>query len=196
MPTPRYFKTPSDFRRWLEANHVSSTELWVGFRKKAAGKPSLTWPESVDEALCFGWIDGIRKSVDETSYMIRFTPRRPRSVWSAVNTRRARALIQEGRMQPAGLRAFRKREASKSALDSFEDRPQNLPPPYLNRLKSNARAWTYFQAQPPWYRRAVAWWILSAKKDETKTRRLEQLILDSSHGRPVPPLKWAGRGPK
>lgn len=193
MPKPKYFKTPADFRRWLEAHHASADELWVGFHKKASGKLSLTWPESVDEALCFGWIDGLRKSVNDASYMIRFTPRRPNSTWSAVNTRRARVLIRDGRMQTAGLRAFRRREAAKTGLYAFENRPTELPASYLRRLKANPQAWAYYRAQPPGYRRTVSWWILSAKKEETRLRRLEQLIEDSGRNRPVPPLR---RGPR
>ena len=185
---PTFFKTGPHFRRWLAKHHDSAKELWVGFYKKASGKPSITWPESVDEALCFGWIDGIRKSIDEISYAIRFTPRRPGSSWSQVNRRRARTLIKEGRMQPPGLATFNQRDRGKSGRYSFENRPSDLPAQYLRLLKANRKAWAFFQAQPPWYRRTCTWWITSAKKEETRLKRLTTLIGDSASGRTVPPL--------
>lgn len=175
-------------RRWLARHHDSATELWVGFYKKASGKPSITWPESVDEALCYGWIDGIRKSVDDISYMIRFTPRRRESNWSQVNIRRARALIAQNRMRPSGLAAFRARDRDRTRQYSFENRPNTLPPRYLRLLKANRDAWTFFRAQPPWYRRACAWWIVSAKREETRLRRLSRLVDDSAQERTIPPL--------
>jgi len=184
----KFFKTPSAFTRWLVKHHASSKELWVGFYKKATGRPSITWPESVDEALCYGWIDGVRRSVDAVSYAIRFTPRRPESIWSAVNRRRARVLICEGRMQPTGLDAFRRRSRTKPARYSYENRPQQLPPKLLGPLRANARAWAFYRAQPPWYRRTSAWWVVSAKKDETRLRRLAQLIACSARGKTIMPL--------
>lgn len=182
---PQYFKSPGAFRVWLDNHHATAQELWVGFHKKSTGKPSITWPESVDEALCFGWIDGIRRSVDEARYAIRFTPRRAGSNWSAINIRRARALIKDGRMQAAGLSAFNRRSARKSERYSYENRPANLPPPYLARLKADKRAWSFYQAQPPWYRRTSTWWIISAKQEETRLRRLSTLIERSARGQPV-----------
>ncbi len=192
----RFFPTPSAFRKWLESHHASSTELWVGFHKKATGKPSITWPESVDEALSFGWIDGVRKSVDEDSYTIRFTPRRSASTWSAVNIRRAQALISEGRMRPAGLAAFEARKEDRSRVYSFEQRPQTLPSSYERKFKKNGIAWKYFQSQPPWYRRTCTWWIVSAKREETRLNRLDRLIEDSANERSIAPLTRKARTTK
>ena len=182
---PKFFKTPSAFRKWLEAHHATSKELWVGFYKKGSGKPSITWPESVDEALCFGWIDGIRKSIDEESYMIRFTPRKPSSVWSAVNIRNVEKLIKENRMQPAGLKAFAARKENRSGIYSYEQRSAELVEPYQAKLKRNKAAWKFFQSQPAWYRKVANWWVVSAKRDETRLKRLDQLIEDSAQGRTI-----------
>lgn len=183
-----FFKTPSDFRKWLEQHHATAQELWVGYYKKDSGKPSLTWPESVDEALCFGWIDGLRKSVDATSYKIRFTPRRPRSIWSAVNIGRAQELVKTGRMQPAGLKAFEARKEARSSIYAYEQRDQPLDEQYAQQLRANAQAWKFFQAQPPGYQKTVSWWIVSAKKEETRLKRLAQLIADSAQGRTISPM--------
>ena len=182
---PKFFKTPSDFRKWLAANHAKTKELWVGFYKKNSGKQSITWPESVDEALCFGWIDGLRKNIDEHSYMIRFSPRKPSSIWSAVNIRNAERLIKKGRMQPAGLKAYQARKDNRSGIYAYEQRSPELVAPYLGKLKRNKKAWEFFQAQPPYYRKTMNWWIVSAKKEETRLKRLEQLIEDSSAGRRI-----------
>jgi uncharacterized protein YdeI (YjbR/CyaY-like superfamily) len=183
---PTFFATPADFRRWLKKHHASATELWVGFRKKGTGKASITWPESVDEALCFGWIDGVRKSIDSESYVIRFSPRRSRSNWSLINIRRVEALTREGRMEPAGLRAFEKRQEEKSGVYAFEQREQaKLDPSSEKRFKANAKAWKFFQEQPPGYRRLMAFWVMSAKREETRARRLEKLIDDSAQGHRV-----------
>lgn len=178
----KFFETPADFRKWLGANHRKASELWVGFFKKGT-KPSITWPESVREALAFGWIDGIRKSVDESSYTIRFSPRKASSVWSAINIRIAKELIEEGRMRPAGLRAFEARKENRSGIYSYENRPETLPAPYEKKLRKNPDAWKAFLALPPGYRRTLTWWVLSAKKEETRLLRLEQLIADPSRGR-------------
>ena len=151
-------------------------ELWVGFYKKDSGKPSITWPESVDEALCFGWIDGIRKSVDEISYKIRFTPRRHGSAWSPINIKRARELTGEKRMRPAGLKAFEARTEYRSGAYSYEQRRPELPAPYAKLMKRNKRAREFFQAQSPSYRKMTGWWIVSAKKEETRLMRLKKLI--------------------
>jgi uncharacterized protein YdeI (YjbR/CyaY-like superfamily) len=180
-----FFRSPVDFRKWLEKHHATAQELWVGYYKKSSGKPSITWPESVDEALCFGWIDGIRKSIDDISYTIRFTPRKPDSVWSAVNIKRAQALIQQGRMEAAGLEAFQARRENKSGIYSYEQRREQLEEPYNRLLKKNKAAWDFFQAQPPSYRKAVGWWVISAKKEETRLKRLEKLIEDSALGRTI-----------
>ena len=174
--TPGFFKSPSAFRKWLAANHSKSKELWVGFYKKSSGKPSITWPESVDEALCFGWIDGIRKSIDEESYMIRFSPRKPSSIWSAVNIRNVARLIKEKRMTAAGLKAYASRKEYRSGIYSYEQRPSELVEPYASELKRNKAAWKFFQAQPPYYRKMMTWFILSAKQEQTRLQRLERLI--------------------
>jgi uncharacterized protein YdeI (YjbR/CyaY-like superfamily) len=174
--TPRFFKTPAAFRKWLAANYYKASELWVGFYKKSSGKPSITWPESVAEALCFGWIDGIRKSIDEESYMIRFSPRKPSSIWSAINIKNVQKLIEKNRMQPAGLKAFAARKEYRSGIYSYEQRPAELVEPYLSKLKRNQSAWKFFQAQPPSYRKMMTWFILSAKQEETRLARLRKLI--------------------
>jgi uncharacterized protein YdeI (YjbR/CyaY-like superfamily) len=181
--TPEFFKTPAAFRKWLAAHHAAESELWVGFYKKGSGKSSITWPESVDEALCFGWIDGLRKSIDEESYMIRFTPRKSTSVWSAVNMKNVAKLIKENRMQPAGLKAFAARKENRSGIYSYEQRSPELVEPYLGRLKRNKAAWKFFQAQPPSYRKVMNWWVVSAKQEETRGKRLERLIEESARGR-------------
>ena len=182
---PKFFRTPADFRRWLEKNHATAAELWVGFHKKDSGKLSITWPESVDEALCFGWIDGIRKRVDETSYQIRFTARRRGSIWSATNIKRAKELAKQRRMRPAGLKAFAARIENKSGIYSYEQRSTDLEEPYAKLLKKNKAAWDFFKIQPPSYRRMVGWWIISAKKEETRMARLADLISESAKGKRV-----------
>lgn len=181
--TPKFFKTPSAFNKWLAANHAESKELWVGFYKRGSGKPSITWPESVDEALCFGWIDGIRKRIDEESYMIRFTPRKATSVWSAVNMRNVEKLIKENRMQPAGLKAFAVRKENRSGIYSYEQRSAELVEPYQATFKRNKAAWKFFQAQPAGYRKQMNWRIVSAKQEETRLKRLARLIEESAAGR-------------
>jgi uncharacterized protein YdeI (YjbR/CyaY-like superfamily) len=184
---PKFFRRLADFRRWLEKNHADVAELWVGFHKKGSGKPSITWPESVDEALSFGWIDGVRRTIDETSYEIRFTPRRPTSIWSAVNTRRAKELIAEGRMAEAGISAFEKRSDERSGVYSFEQRKEAKFDPALEaRFRARAKAWRFFEAQPPGYRRLAAFWVMSAKKEETRLRRLAELIARSANGERLP----------
>ena len=181
---PAFFPAPAGFRAWLEENHERAPELWVGFHKKATGKPSITWPEAVGEALCFGWIDGIRRSLGDESYMIRFTPRKPRSTWSAVNIARAKELVAEGRMRPAGLAAFEARSDDRSAIYSYEQRhAAKLAPDEEREFRANERAWTFFEAQPPSYRKTALWWVVSAKREETRTRRLRTLIEDSANGR-------------
>ncbi|HEU5313037.1 MAG TPA: YdeI/OmpD-associated family protein [Candidatus Udaeobacter sp.] len=178
----KYFKSPSEFRRWLEKNHETVQELWVGYHKKTSGQPSMTWPESVDEALCFGWIDGIRNSVDGLRYTIRFSPRRRGSIWSAVNIKRARELSAKGLMEPAGMAAFNARKENKSGIYSYEQRSANLDAPYEKRLRQNKAAWDFFYAQPPSYRKAIGWWIVSAKQEVTRLKRLEKLISESERG--------------
>ncbi len=187
--TPAFFTTPGAFGAWLRAHHASAKELLVGLYKRGSGKPSITWPESVAEALCVGWIDGVRRSRDAESYTIRFTPRTPKSTWSAVNVKLAQRLIAEGRMHPAGLAAFERRTEAATAVYSYEQRATAaLTPPQERRLRANRSARAYFDAQPPSYRRLAAYWINSAKQESTRDRRLAQLIECSAAGRKVPPF--------
>jgi len=187
---PRFFATPAAFRAWLEANHETAGELLVGFHKRASGKPSMTWPESIDEALCFGWIDGIRRSLGETSYTIRFTPRRERSRWSDVNVRRAKELLRLGLMWPAGRRAFEKRDETDTAYSYEQRQAAELDAESERAFRANAAAWAYFQSRPPWYRRTATHWVTSAKREETRRSRLATLIDDSAHERLIKPLRW------
>lgn len=186
---PPFFPSPADFRAWLERHHTTEDELWVGFHKKGSGLPSITWPESVDEALCFGWIDGLRKSIDETSYRIRFTPRRPGSTWSTVNVRRARALMEEGRMRPAGLDAFENRREDLARRYSFEQGTVEFPEALEAEFRANPGAWGFFEAQPPSYRKTATWWVVSAKREDTRRRRLATLIADSEAGLRIAQLR-------
>jgi uncharacterized protein YdeI (YjbR/CyaY-like superfamily) len=173
----------------LEQHHDTEPELWVGYHKKGTGKPSMTWPESVDEALCFGWIDGIRKRIDAERYMIRFTPRRARSIWSAVNIGRVAALTEEGRMRPAGAAAFAARREDRSGIYSYEQRERaKLDPAFDKRFRTKKRAWASFEAMPASYRQAAIRWVMTAKKEETRERRLATLMEASAAGRRVPPL--------
>jgi uncharacterized protein YdeI (YjbR/CyaY-like superfamily) len=193
---PTYFATAAEFRAWLEERHATEPELLVGFHKKGSGLPSMTWPEAVDQALCFGWIDGVRRSLGETSYTIRFTPRRARSIWSAVNTKRARELREQGLMHPAGIAAFEARSEERSNIYSFEQRGAvELSAEDSASFQANAAAWAFFQARPPSYRKAAIWWVISAKREETKQRRLATLIADSAEGRTVKPLTPPAKRP-
>ncbi|MGH2751957.1 MAG: YdeI/OmpD-associated family protein [Actinomycetota bacterium] len=185
---PTFFATPAEWRAWLEEHHHHAQECLVGFYKRASGRPSITWSESVDQALCFGWIDGVRKSIDDVSYSIRFSPRKPRSSWSAVNIKKVEELKRLGLMRPAGLAAFEKRSEERSAVYSYERATAELGAAYEQRLRANKRAWVFWQAQPPWYRRAASWWVISAKKEETRLRRLATLIEDSKQQRTIAPL--------
>jgi len=180
-----HFRSPEELRKWFAKHHRTATELWVGFHKVGTGAASITWPESVDEALCVGWIDGVRKRIDDHSYAIRFTPRKPGSTWSAVNTRRAEALEDEGRMQAAGLKALGARREEKSGIYSYEQMHGDLVEPYAGMLRRNKAAWQFFEAQPPWYRRKASWWVVSAKKAETRLKRLARLVEESAQGRTV-----------
>lgn len=191
--TPTFFATPAEFRAWLEEHHADAAELLVGFLKKGSGRPSITWPESVDEALCFGWIDGVRKRIDDERYTIRFTPRKARSTWSAVNVRRVAELAELGRMRPAGLAAFGRRSGDRTGVYSYEQRQKaELGDDRERRFRANGKAWEWFACQPAWYRRAATWWVISAKREDTRERRLATLIEDSAAGRPVKPLTRPG----
>lgn len=181
---PKFFADRAKFRAWIEKNHGSEGELWVGFYKKASGKASVTYPEALDEALCFGWIDGVRKSVDEISYVQRFTPRKPKSNWSVVNIRRMKVLIRDGRVHAAGLKTFAARDKAGSEKYSYEQRKKAaLPSEMLKKFRANAKAWDFFSAQAPGYQRVAAWWVISAKQEATRERRLATLIADSGAGR-------------
>ena len=179
---PKFFTSPEQFRQWLERNHDRAAELLVGFHKKSVGKKSITYAEALDEALCFGWIDGVRKSFAETSYTIRFTPRKPRSIWSNVNVRHVERLKKAGRMQPPGLEAYERRDAKRTGIYSFENRPKELSPEYEKTFRQNKAAWKFFQEQPPGYKRLMVFRTMSAKKQETRLRRLQQLIESSEKG--------------
>jgi uncharacterized protein YdeI (YjbR/CyaY-like superfamily) len=182
---PVFFANPEEFRAWLEKNHQSESELLVGFHKKGSGRQNMTWSESVDQALCFGWIDGVRRTIDDESYSIRFTPRKARSTWSNVNVEKVERLEREGLMQPAGLQAFAARTDENTGIYSFEGDAE-LPPEYERRFTAEARE--FFESQPPWYRRAASHWVVSAKKQATRERRLATLIEDSAAGRTIKPL--------
>ena len=179
------FATVDGFREWLEANHDTATELWVGYYKKGVPKTSMTYKESVDEGLCFGWIDGLTRRIDDEVYAIRFTPRTKRSTWSAVNVARMGELMNAGRAHAAGVRAFEARTEDNTGIYSYENRPADLPDAYLARLKANAAAWQWWQAQRPGYRRVATWWVVSAKQETTRDRRLATLIEDSAAGRMI-----------
>lgn len=173
---PVFFKKSSDFRKWLSKNHKTKTELLVGYYKVDSGIPSMTWSDSVDEALCFGWIDGVRKSIDKTSYTIRFTPRKPTSIWSVINIKKMEVLTQKGLMQPAGLASFQLRKEHKSKIYSHENEAKKFPPEFEKKLKANKPAWEYFTTQAPSYQKVVVHWILGAKQEKTQWSRFEKLV--------------------
>jgi uncharacterized protein YdeI (YjbR/CyaY-like superfamily) len=183
---PKFFSSPEQFREWLEQNHDSAAELLVGFHKKdsarAGGKKSITYPQALDEALCYGWIDGVRRSLDETSYTIRFTPRKPRSIWSNVNVRHVERLKKEGRMAAPGLKAYDLRDPERTGIYAFENRPKEFSPEFEKKFRANKRAWEFFQKEPPSIRKTCVFWVMSAKKEETRQRRLDQLIESSANG--------------
>ncbi|MBP1990684.1 YdeI/OmpD-associated family protein [Paenibacillus eucommiae] len=184
--TPFFFAVPSEFRRWLEENYDKSREVWVGFYKKDSGKPSMTWPESVDEALCYGWIDGIRKGIDEVSYTIRFTPRNPNSIWSAVNIKRVKELEAAGLMEPAGLQSFEQRSEQKTAIYSYEQKDAAVfNEASEQQFRAHTKAWDFFQSQAVWYRKQATHWVMSGKREETRLNRLAKLIEESGQGRRV-----------
>ncbi len=183
MKTPLFFETPADFRKWLEENHRTETELLVGYYKVGTEKPSMNWSESVDEALSFGWIDGIRKSIDEESYCNRFTPRKPKSNWSAVNIKKVEELTRLGKMTEAGLAAYEKRLEVRSAVYSYENQSEKLNPEMENRFRRNLDAWNFFEKQPPSYRKPRLLWVMSAKQEATQFSRLDKLIAACAEGK-------------
>jgi uncharacterized protein YdeI (YjbR/CyaY-like superfamily) len=182
---PRFFPTPAAWRDWLEEHHGQRQELLVGFYKKGSGKPSITWPESVDAALCFGWIDGVRRRIDDGSYSIRFTPRKPLSTWSAVNIKRVEELTGQGLMRPAGIKAFEARQEERSRIYSFEQQNIEFESAQERQFRANAAAWKIFRSQAPSYQRAATWWVVSAKREETRAKRLATLMEDSEQGRTI-----------
>ena len=187
---PTYFRAPAQFRTWLKEHHDTETELWVGFYKKGSGTPSITWSEAVDEALCYGWVDGIRKSVDDQRFANRFTPRKPSSTWSEINVRRVEELTRQRRMRAPGRKAFEARQPEKTGTYSYEQRYDvTLPPGLERRFRAKKKAWTWFHDQPPGYRSTALYWVMSAKKQETRERRLAILIGDSAAGLRVSPLR-------
>jgi uncharacterized protein YdeI (YjbR/CyaY-like superfamily) len=189
---PTFFPTPAHWRAWLEANHETESEVLVGFYKKGSGRRSITWPESVDQALCFGWIDGVRRSLGEDAYTIRFTPRKATSNWSAVNVTRFGELHEAELVAAAGHAAFARRREDRTAIYAYEQEGAKLSEGYENRLRANPAAWDYFSSRPPWYRRTAIHWVVRAKREETRERRLNQLIEDSANGRTIGPLTRPG----
>ena len=179
---PKFFSSPEKFRRWLERNHDGATELLLGFHKKSSGKKSITYAEALDEALCFGWIDGVRKNLNETSYTIRFTPRKTTSIWSNVNVNHVERLKREGRMAEPGLKAYALRDPKRTGIYAFENRPKEFSPEYEKKFRANKAAWEFFQTIPPSLRNTYIFWVMGAKKEETQMRRLEQLIASSEKG--------------
>ena len=186
---PVFFVTPDEFRAWLRAHYDSAGEVWVGIHKKATGRPTVTWPEAVEQALCFGWIDGLRRSVDEASYEVRFTPRREGSSWSVRNVHTAEELARRGLMTPAGLRAFEERDARQTERGSRVRDEAQLPIPFEKRFRESPRAWEFYEAQSPYYRKTTTAWVMSAKREATQRRRLETLIADSAAGRRIAALR-------
>lgn len=179
---PKFFATQEKFREWLEKNHASATELLVGFHRKSSGKKSITYAEALDEALCFGWIDGVRRSLDETSYEQRFTPRRARSIWSLVNIKHIERLKKEARMHAAGLAAYEQRDPKRTGIYAFENAPRELSAEYEKEFRKSKGAWEYFQTYPPYLKKTVSYWVMSAKKEETRSARLRRLIECSARG--------------
>ncbi|MCB1023463.1 MAG: YdeI/OmpD-associated family protein [Acidobacteria bacterium] len=178
----KFFSDQKDFRKWLEKNHEKELELIVGFHRVDTGKKCMTWSESVDQAICFGWIDGIRRKIDGESYSIRFTPRKPRSNWSAVNIKKVEELTAKGLMKPAGNAAFRKRDEKRSRIYSYEREHAKFTPAQLKEFKTNKNAWTFFSNQPPYYKKMITYWVVSAKREATRKSRLEKLIKASESG--------------
>ena len=186
----KFFKSADAFRNWLAKNHAGTREITVGFYKASSGRGGLTYPQALDQALCFGWIDGVRRRIDEESYSIRFTPRKKDSIWSAVNLRHVARLRKERRMAAPGLKAFESRNRERARLYSFENRPRHLSAAHRKQFAENEQAWKWFTAQAAWYRRVAAFWVMSAKKEETRLRRLGQLVAASARGRRAPPFSY------
>jgi uncharacterized protein YdeI (YjbR/CyaY-like superfamily) len=190
LPIPTFFSTQAAFRKWLEKNHGKEAELLVGFYKVNSGKPSMTWTESVDEAICFGWIDGVRRSIDEESYSIRFTPRKSTSIWSAINIKKVEELTQKKLMHPSGIEAFSRRKEHKSRIYSYEKEAEKLTKEFEKKFKSDKKAWRYFQSMAPSYQRTAIHWVMSAKQEITKIKRLDELIKDSNAEHKIKSLNY------
>ena len=193
---PKFFPTPNHFKEWLEKNHETEEVLWLGYYKKATNIPSITWPESVDEALCYGWIDGLRKRIDDQAYMIRFTPRKPNSHWSKVNIERVKELKKEGRMKKSGFEAFKRKSKKNSKRAAYEQKNVQLDSKFEIQFKSQKKAWTYFSNKAPSYQRQCVWWVMSAKQEATRMRRLNTLIESSIEGKLIPQLRWTEKKKK
>ena len=191
MSEPIFFESPQEFYDWLEEHHEAEDEVYVGFHKQHTGKRAMSWSEAVDQALCFGWIDSRADGIDDDRYMQRFTPRKPGSNWSKINVEKVARLEQAGLMRPAGRAAFERRKDAKTGVYSFESESAELPAAYEERLRANEAAAAYFDRKPPWYRRTAAHWVTSAKREETRERRLAQLIEDSAAGVDIKPLRRA-----
>lgn len=190
---PTFFESPAAFRDWLEEHHAKVEVLWVGYYKVATGKPSMRWEESVREALCYGWIDGLRKSIDEESYKIRFTPRKPDSHWSLKNIKMVEELIEEELMKSAGLKAYDKRKEKKTGKASYEQEMVALKKEYEDQIKTNKKAWTFFQELAPGYTKQSVHWVMSAKQEATRQRRLRILIESCEENKKIPPLRYSGK---
>lgn len=192
MKKPVFFATQSELREWFEKHHQTESEVWIGYYKKATGIPSIDWSQSVDEAICFGWIDGLRRSIDEASYKIRFTPRNPKSHWSAVNLAKVEKLIEQDMMKPAGLEVYYQRDKKKSRQASYEREHVELDKGYEQKIRQNKTAWIFYENLAPSYKQASIHWIMSAKKEETRIRRLDILIQSCEAGQKIPPLRRKG----
>jgi len=196
LTEPTFFRRPSDFRKWLGKNHDRTQELLIGFHRVDSGKGGITYREALDEALCFGWIDGLRKRYNADSYTIRFTTRKPDSTWSVINTTRINQLIKLGRVHPVGLKVFQQRDEKKSKLYSYEVGNCQFTDEHVRQFRANATAWEFHQAQAPWYRRVSCFWVMSAKREETRLRRLATLIDDSANGRRIKQLTANPKNPE
>jgi uncharacterized protein YdeI (YjbR/CyaY-like superfamily) len=183
-----FFESPFDLHKWLEENFDKATELQIGFHKVHAKKTTATYAEALDEALCFGWIDGVRRRIDEDSFTIRFSPRKPGSIWSNVNVKRVNELMAMGRMKPSGIAAFEKRKQAKEGIYAYEQKDQELGGEFKKKFMENKEAWAFFQKQPAWYQRTASWLIISAKREETRWKKLDELIRESAEGRTIKTL--------
>lgn len=191
MEEPIFFSSADEFGQWLFENHQNLTEQWIGFYKVKSGKPSMNWSESVDQALCYGWIDGLRKSIDDDSYKIRFTPRKPKSHWSAVNLDKMKVLLAENLVSPAGVAIYEQRDKKNAKKASFEQKEVKLPKEYSKELRANDLAWAFFNELPPSIKKPSIWWVISAKQETTRKRRLKILIESSENGERIPMLRWS-----